>query len=98
MKIGIGCLIMLAFVALGLSLGAVCFDYSLNFIFGKDIHWAGDMVCGVLLGPVNVTVAIVCFVLDVCGIEPPLFGAKPAPAPIQVPTALPQNAAIVEAS
>lgn len=81
--LGIGCLIMLVFIAIGLSLGAVCFDYSLHFLFGKDIHWAVDMVCGVLLSPINVTVAIVCFVLDVCGVDPPLFGVKtmqPAPA------------------
>ena len=66
-----GCFIVVLII--NCTVGAICFDYILNFMFGKDIHWFGDMLCRLFLGEFTIPLAVICFVLNACGIEPPLF-------------------------
>lgn len=75
---GIGCGCMIMVLVLNLTLGAVCFDYSLDTIFEKDIPWYGDAVCGLFLGEITIPCAVICWVLVQCDIEAPFV--KPAVA------------------
>jgi hypothetical protein len=52
-------------------IGGWSFDYCLYSILGKDIPWFGDMICGLFLGEVTVPLAIVCWVMRLCGVEVP---------------------------
>jgi hypothetical protein len=61
----VGCQIFVLFLIFNLLIGGICFDYSLNFIFGKDIPWWGDVLCGLVTAEFVAPVAIVCFVLDI---------------------------------
>ena len=69
---GCGCWIIFAIV--NLTLGALCFDYSLSYIFAKDVPWYADMVCGLFLGEFTIPAAIICWILNMCGIPAPLVG------------------------
>ena len=61
-------------LAFNLTLGGLCFDYSLFSLFGKDIPWYGDMVAGLFLGQFAGPIAIICWVVRLCGIDAPFFG------------------------
>lgn len=63
------CLILL----FNLTVGALCFAYALWSIFGKDIPWYGDMVAGLFCGQFVVPIALVCWILRLCGMETPFF-------------------------
>jgi len=63
-----------AILVVNLTLGGFCFDYCLQFIFGKDIHFMGDIICGLFLGELAIPAAVICFVLNLFGIEAPLVG------------------------
>lgn len=67
-----GC--MLALLAFNLLFGGVAFDYVLGFVFGEDIHFVGDMLCGLFLGELAVPAAIICLILSLFGIDAPLVG------------------------
>jgi hypothetical protein len=77
-----GCLFMMLIMAI---IGGVCFNYSLGFIFGKDIPWYGDAAAGIACSSFILPVAIVCLILDWCGVDHPLFGGKTAPARTPAP-------------
>jgi hypothetical protein len=66
--------IVLIVLLVNITIGAVCFDYSLKFVFDKDIPWYGDCVCGLFLGEVAVPAAIICWVLGECDVQSPLVG------------------------
>lgn len=67
----IGCLILLAF---NLTVGALCFDYVLFTVFGKDVPWYADMAAGLLLGQFALPAAIICWVVRLCGVPVPFIG------------------------
>jgi hypothetical protein len=63
-----GCLAILAF---NLTLGGVCFDYALWSIVGKDIPWYADAIAGLFLGQFAVPIAVICWVVKLCGVDVP---------------------------
>ena len=63
-----------AILLVNLTIGGICFDYCLKFIFDKDIHWVGDVICGLFLGELAIPAAIICFILNLFGVEAPLVG------------------------
>lgn len=67
-----GC--MMAILAFNLMFGGLAFDYVLEFVFGKDIHFMGDMICGLFLGELAVPAALICIVLNLFGVDAPLVG------------------------
>lgn len=69
-----GCAQLIAYAVISLVLGAPCFDYWLYSVFGKNIPWYADCVVGFALGPLNITAAIVCWIIRLCGIETPFIG------------------------
>jgi len=54
--------------------GAISFDYVLWFIWGKNIPFFADIVCGLFVGQFTIPLAIVFWILKLCGIEAPLMG------------------------
>lgn len=69
---GIGvCGCFLIMLLINVTLGGYCFHYSLWNIFGKNIPWFADAVCGVVLGGVAIPTAVVCWVMRLCGVEAP---------------------------
>lgn len=66
--------LVLLFFALAMTVGAACFDYSLAAIFGKDIPWYGDVVAGMLLSQFAIPIALVCWVVTLCGVAQPFIG------------------------
>lgn len=69
---GCGCLITV--LLFNFILGGVSFDYCLWYIFDKNIPWIADVVCGVILAEITVPLMIVCWILNMCGINAPLVG------------------------
>lgn len=66
-----GCVVVV--FVFNLLFGGLLFDYCLYSILGKDIHWAGDMICGFILAEACLPVAAVCFVLRLFGVEAPFL-------------------------
>lgn len=66
-----GCFLVIMLI--NLTIGAVAFDYCLYSLWGKDIPWYGDVVCGAVLGEFAIPVAIACLVMRLCGIPAPFF-------------------------
>ena len=71
---GAGCGCMLLALLFNLALGGFSFDYCLWFVFGKDIPWYADAVCGIFLAEITVPGMIVCWILNLCGVGSPLIG------------------------
>lgn len=66
-KSGIGCLLYIILVIFNLIVGGLSIDYILSW-FSKDIPFIGDAVIGLFLGEFSVPIAIVGWVLRLCGI------------------------------
>ena len=69
-----GCGCMIAFLIFNLALGGVSFDYCLWFIFGKNIPWLGDVICGFILAEITVPLMVICWLLKMFGVESPMIG------------------------
>lgn len=59
---GFSCGCILAFIAFNISIGAWAFDGCLDMLWGKDIPWYGDAICGLFLAEIAIPVAIVCWI------------------------------------
>ena len=66
------------------SIGPFCFSYGLDMCFDKNAPLWVDIVGGIVLGQAAVPSAVICWLVDFCGIaEKPFFGDKqPAPPPV----------------
>ena len=60
-------------VALIFWLLPMCFDYSLNALFGKDIPYWLDVVAGIVCCPLTVPGSVILLVAEYCGVAFPLF-------------------------
>lgn len=58
-----GCGIILLMLLFNLALGGFAFDYDLWHLFGKDVPWIVDVICGVFLGEFVVPVMIVIWLV-----------------------------------
>lgn len=70
-----GCLI--AILALNLTVGAMCFAYSLRSILGADVPWWADALGGLFLGQITIPLAVICWVLRLAGLDAPFLGGAP---------------------
>lgn len=61
-RVGYGCLILL----LNLLLGGWSVDYLLQFL-GKNIHWIGDVLIGLVIGQFTIPIALVIWLLQLFG-------------------------------
>lgn len=66
-------MLILVCVVLAIVLNGLLFDYNLMMYFGKDVPWYTDAFCGTLTNFVNLSAAVVAFVLDCCGVASPFF-------------------------
>lgn len=71
----LGCSIVMLIIvaAYHFVVGPCLFAYCLWHIVGKDIPWYADLVCGLIGAEIWLPVAIVVWVLRLCGIETPLL-------------------------
>lgn len=44
-------------------INAVCFDYCLQHWFNKDVHWAVDLICGVLTSAFIIPASIITWLV-----------------------------------
>lgn len=70
-KLG-GCALLLAF---NLTIGTLCFDYALFSVFGKEIPWYADMIAGAFLGQFALPVAVICWIVRLCGVPVPFVSS-----------------------
>ena len=66
-----GC--MLLILLCNLLLGGICTDYSLWFYFGIHIPFVACIVIGLFLGQFAVPLAVIAWVLHLCGVAAPLI-------------------------
>jgi hypothetical protein len=66
-----GCFVMI--LILNVTIGGLCFAYSLFSILGKEIPWYADAICGLFLGQFAIPCALVCWILRLCGVEAPFI-------------------------
>ena len=64
---GIGCFLLIIVVAINLTIGAWSVNQILSW-FGKDIPTIADIVIGLFVGEVSIPVAIVGWILKICGV------------------------------
>lgn len=64
---------LIVFILFYLLLGGLSFDYCLWSIFGKNIPWYADVICGIFTAEVTIPGMIVCFILRMFGIEAPFI-------------------------
>lgn len=64
-------LLSLVFAVGVFAFSAFLFQYNLWCILGLDAPWYGDVLGGFL--PFNLPVAILCCVLNLCGVHTPYF-------------------------
>lgn len=69
-----GCGCLAAILILNLTLGAYCFAYSADVMFGAKVPFFLALVGGLFLGELTIPVAVICWILVICGANPPLFG------------------------
>ena len=67
----IGCILLIVLLAINLSIGGLCFDYALYSILGKDIPFYGDAIAGLFLGEIAIPLALVCWIVRLCGVPAP---------------------------
>lgn len=70
---GMSCGCLIAVLAVNLTIGAVCFDYVLYSLAGKDVPWYADAIAGLFLGEAAIPAAVICWILRLCGVEAPFF-------------------------
>ena len=52
---GMGCgTIILVILLINVTIGALCFDYSLDYYFGTDVEWWKDAIGGLVLGEITI--------------------------------------------
>ncbi len=71
MRVPSGCVVII--FLFNLLLGGWSFDYCLWSIFGKDVPFYMDMLCGLFVGQFTIPLAVVCLLLRCCGVEVPFF-------------------------
>lgn len=69
----LGIVLIGGFFFLMVRLCMLCFEYSLMTIFGKDVPWYVDLLGGLILNGFNIPIAIVCWIIQLAGVEVPLF-------------------------
>ena len=57
-----GCWVFL--LILSSVVGGIAFDYDLWAILGANVPWYIDALCGLIIGPITITIAIILFVLS----------------------------------
>lgn len=70
----LGAMFVLALLLFNLTLGGMCFDYSLFSIVGKDIPWYGDFIAGLFLGQFALPITVICWIIRLCGVPVPFAG------------------------
>lgn len=68
---GCGCLVV--FLIINFTLGAWCFDYCLNAVFGKDVSWGLDLLGGLVLGEITIPATIILAICHAAGVGFPLM-------------------------
>lgn len=66
--------VMLLFTVFVFAFLGFCFDYTLWSIAGKNVPWFADVIAGVVTNAVIVSATVVCWVMRLCGMEPPFIG------------------------
>jgi hypothetical protein len=64
---GIGCFVLIIVVAINLTIGAWSVNQILSW-FGKDIPIIADIIIGLFVGEVSIPVAIIGWILKICGV------------------------------
>lgn len=67
-------LIVAFLVAIAISIGPLAFQYVLEAATGRDIPWYVDLIAGTILSEIVMLVAIVVWVVKLCGVPTPFFG------------------------
>ncbi len=70
-SVNCGCLILV--ILINVTIGAYAFAYCLDSFFAKDASGAVDIIGGLVLGEIVIPLAILCWILKVCGVETPFI-------------------------
>ena len=67
------CLFFLVWVIAGMTLGAVCSNHSLNFLFGIQAPWYADAAIGAVGGGIVITIGVITWACDLGGVDGPVW-------------------------
>lgn len=68
-----GCLGLLIYIGVSVTLGGYCFGYILETVFGKNVPWYADALGGLVLSSLAVPGAIICWILTLAGVATPFI-------------------------
>jgi len=69
----IGCGFLIGIFIIYCLVAWFCFDYCLLTIFGKDIPWYLDIICGIVFGEFIIPATVVIFILKIAGLAVPFI-------------------------
>jgi hypothetical protein len=69
--LGGGCSCLLMILIFNLAFGGITFDYVMFSLLGKDVPWYADMFAGTILGEFTVPIAVICWIIRLCGVPVP---------------------------
>jgi type IV secretory pathway VirB6-like protein len=72
--ISCGCWIMI--LIFNMTIGAACFDYTLDKTLGRNVPWYLDMVGGAIVGTAAIPAAGICWIVEASGQKTPFWGTK----------------------
>lgn len=67
----IGC--VTGVIVVNATLGGIAFNYALASLMGKNIPWIADAIIGLFLGEITIPVALICWVIRLCGVPAPFI-------------------------
>jgi hypothetical protein len=70
---GCSCLGMIIILLINLTLGAYCFNYSLDSTIGRKESIPVAMLGGAVLGEITIPAAVVCWIVRDTGVHKPFF-------------------------
>ena len=70
---GFGCGIMTVMFTIYAIAATFAFEYVLKCVLDKDIPWYADLVAGILCGGVMLPATVVCWIMQLCGVQAPFI-------------------------
>ncbi len=62
-----------AIVCAALYVSALCFQYSLNVLVGKDVPFYADILGGIVTGGLTIPATVLLWIATLCGVHTPIF-------------------------
>lgn len=71
--LGMSCGCIITIILINLTVGAYCFNYDLNVLFGTQLPWWLAAIGGLFLGEIAIPLTVILWLVTLSGAQLPLF-------------------------